>query len=323
MSRSPHVAGCLLLIALLTAWIAPLRAQEGAGDLAAALDEGQNHLARGEAGLAVDSFRRAVRLSEEKSFAAWSGLTTALTREKRYADAVEAAHQAQAAATTPEKRSTAASLLASALLASDDFASAIPVLREIAAAPGPQQKHARQNLVGALLLADRRDEAAEVLRSYRAAGAPAGEVQGLLCGAGGVLNAHLGPRKDKVNELLRALDPNAPLQAGGEVLAPKVLKHDQPAYTEEARRARLQGTVILNAVLDAQGRVNDADVLKGLPMGLTESAIEMVKQWTFQPATLNGAPVPVCYLLTVNFQIQVGKKEKDQGGAPKPEGAHP
>jgi protein TonB len=62
--------------------------------------------------------------------------------------------------------------------------------------------------------------------------------------------------------------------------------------------------VILEAVIDAEGAVRRVRVLKGLPAGLSESAVETVKQWKFKPATLEGQPVAVIFNLTVSFSLQ-------------------
>jgi protein TonB len=96
----------------------------------------------------------------------------------------------------------------------------------------------------------------------------------------------------------------APLQVGGDVLAPRKISTPQPAYTEEARTARLQGVVVIQAVIDREGRVSRAKLLKGLPLGLGESALATVKTWLFEPATKNGEPVPVYYNVTVSFSLQ-------------------
>lgn len=95
-----------------------------------------------------------------------------------------------------------------------------------------------------------------------------------------------------------------PIRVYGAVQRPELLHGSQPRYSEMARRARIQGTVILEAVIDQQGRVTDLRVLKGLPMGLDQSALDAVREWRFKPATLEGRPVKVFYTLTVNFQIQ-------------------
>jgi len=58
------------------------------------------------------------------------------------------------------------------------------------------------------------------------------------------------------------------------------------------------------SVIDAEGNVADARVLKGLPMGLDRAAVDAVQKWKFKPATLKGKPVKVYYTLTVNFKRQ-------------------
>ena len=75
-------------------------------------------------------------------------------------------------------------------------------------------------------------------------------------------------------------------------------------HTEVARRARVQGVVILEAIIDQQGDVTDVRVLKPLPMGLEQEAMKAVRAWKFKPGTMNGRPVPVIFTLTVNFRIQ-------------------
>jgi protein TonB len=104
--------------------------------------------------------------------------------------------------------------------------------------------------------------------------------------------------------VLPAPAEDQPIRVFGAVKRPEMLSGAQPRYTEPARRARIQGTVILEAVIDQKGRVTDLRVLKGLPLGLDQSALDAVRDWRFKPATLEGRPVRVFYTLTVNFQIQ-------------------
>jgi periplasmic protein TonB len=99
-------------------------------------------------------------------------------------------------------------------------------------------------------------------------------------------------------------EPEGPIMVGGEVKAPEKVSAPQPQYTEIARKARIQGVVIVQAIIDKQGNVTNVKVLKGLPMGLEEAAVDAIKQWKFKPATLNGRPVTVYYNLTVNFKLQ-------------------
>ncbi len=95
-----------------------------------------------------------------------------------------------------------------------------------------------------------------------------------------------------------------PMKVGSGVQPPQGIYQPQPRYTEEARLARIQGVVILEAVIDEEGNVVEVKVLKGLPMGLSESAVETASQWKYKPATLDGRPVPVYFNLTVRFSLQ-------------------
>jgi len=99
-------------------------------------------------------------------------------------------------------------------------------------------------------------------------------------------------------------EPEGPIMVGGDVLAPEKISSPPPQYTEIARKARIQGVVIVQAIIDKQGNVTNVKVLKGLPMGLEEAAVAAIKSWKFRPATLNGKPVTVYYNLTVNFKLQ-------------------
>jgi len=95
-----------------------------------------------------------------------------------------------------------------------------------------------------------------------------------------------------------------PIVVGGAVLKPEILVKTQPRYTELARRANIEGVVILKAVIDERGYVTGLEVLKDLPMGLDKAAVDAVRTWRFKPATLHDRPVKVYFNLTVNFQIQ-------------------
>lgn len=99
-------------------------------------------------------------------------------------------------------------------------------------------------------------------------------------------------------------EPEGPIQVGGDVQAPVKIHNPQPQYTEIARKARLQGVVIVQAIIDKEGNVTNVKVLKGLGMGLDQAAVDAIKKWRFEPATLHGKPVAVYYNLTVNFRLQ-------------------
>ncbi|MCD6451347.1 MAG: energy transducer TonB [Acidobacteria bacterium] len=97
-----------------------------------------------------------------------------------------------------------------------------------------------------------------------------------------------------------------PLRVGGNVKKPVRIKYVPPVYPELARKARIQGIVIIEAVIDRHGNVVRAKVLRspGKAFGFDQAAIDAVRQWKFKPATLNGKPVDVYYNLTVIFKLQ-------------------
>jgi TonB family protein len=92
-------------------------------------------------------------------------------------------------------------------------------------------------------------------------------------------------------------------RVGGGVSAPKALYAPDPEYSEEARKAKYQGTVVLWMVVGADGRPQQVRVQRSLGMGLDEKAIEAVRQWKFEPAKLNGQSVPVQINVEVNFRL--------------------
>jgi TonB family protein len=92
-------------------------------------------------------------------------------------------------------------------------------------------------------------------------------------------------------------------RVGGGVSAPKALYAPDPEYSEEARKAKYQGTVVLWLVVDASGRPQQIRVQRSLGMGLDEKAIEAVKLWKFDPARKDGQAVPVMINVEVNFRL--------------------
>ncbi|HVS01457.1 MAG TPA: energy transducer TonB [Thermoanaerobaculia bacterium] len=99
-------------------------------------------------------------------------------------------------------------------------------------------------------------------------------------------------------------EPAGPIVIDHTVVPPVKRFAPQPPYTEAARRARIEGVVVLQAVVDEQGRVGEVRVLRGLPLGLDRSAAETLATWRFEPATRQGRPVAVYYNLSVFFAIQ-------------------
>ena len=88
-----------------------------------------------------------------------------------------------------------------------------------------------------------------------------------------------------------------------EVQKPEILTQIPPQYPVAARRAKVEGKVILESVIDRAGNIINLRTLQGQPMGLDLAATEAVCGWRFKPAILNGEPVKVYYVLTVNFKV--------------------
>jgi len=75
-------------------------------------------------------------------------------------------------------------------------------------------------------------------------------------------------------------------------------------YTEATRKARVQGIVILESIVDAEGCVSDVRVRKAVHPELDQASLTAVRQWVFQPAELRGKPVNVFYNLSLSFQLE-------------------
>ena len=93
-----------------------------------------------------------------------------------------------------------------------------------------------------------------------------------------------------------------PVRPGGNVKYPTKVHHVAPIYPRMAQHSRVEGLVILEAVIAADGRVQDVSVLRSQPL-LDQAAVDAVRQWRFTPTLLNGVPVPVIMTVTVNFEL--------------------
>jgi protein TonB len=90
------------------------------------------------------------------------------------------------------------------------------------------------------------------------------------------------------------------VRPGGSITVPVKVKHVAPVYPELARRAGVQGVVIIECTIDPSGRVVGAQVLRGHPL-LNEPAVAAVQQWVYRPTYLNGVPVSVIMTVTATF----------------------
>jgi TonB family protein len=92
-------------------------------------------------------------------------------------------------------------------------------------------------------------------------------------------------------------------RVGGGVSAPRALDTPDPEYSEEARKAKYQGTVVLWLIVDAAGHPQQIKVARSLGMGLDQKAVEAVRKWRFEPAKKDGNPVAVQINVEVNFRL--------------------
>lgn len=87
---------------------------------------------------------------------------------------------------------------------------------------------------------------------------------------------------------------------------PERVTYHPPRYTETARRAGVQGVVLLRLEVDEEGKVAEVDVVKDLPMGLTSEAVRSARTWRYEPALLDDRPVGVSFDVAVRFAIESG-----------------
>jgi TonB family protein len=92
-------------------------------------------------------------------------------------------------------------------------------------------------------------------------------------------------------------------RVGGGVSAPRAIFAPDPEYSEEARKAKYQGTVVLWMIVGPDGKARDIRVTRSVGLGLDEKAIEAVKTWKFEPARKDGQAVPVQINVEVSFRL--------------------
>ena len=123
----------------------------------------------------------------------------------------------------------------------------------------------------------------------------------------------IAPAQPRESEERRASEPPPPLfddprsgddpKNGGAVTSPRLLYKVEPVYSEEAREAKLQGTVLLDVEIWEDGLAHHIRVLRSLGLGLDEKAVEAVQQWKFVPGSKNGGPVRVAAQIQVDFRL--------------------
>ncbi len=135
-----------------------------------------------------------------------------------------------------------------------------------------------------------------------AGGVPGGIPGGVLGGTmGGVLGGVLGSTV-KTN-VPPPVALKVPIRVGGRVRPPRPVLQVQPDYPPLARQTRIQGRVLLDAIIDTQGNIVDVKIVSGHPL-LYQAALDAVRKWKYEPTYLNDEPVAVQMNVTVTFQLQ-------------------
>ncbi|MCP3960455.1 MAG: TonB family protein [bacterium] len=268
----------------------------------------QEHVAKGRRLLkerqydqAIAELEKAESLAPGQSLAALSVLARAYRETDRTAEAIEAHRRFLAAATDPELTAKASNMLGVILLRRTsvepgDLRESEQAFRKALELRPREACRARLNLAEVLYRAGDEDAALGVLEKYPHS-EPADSWRRL---ATVPVSDHI---YDQLTELLLARDPETPVYFQGSVSKPQKISAPQPFYTRLAAKNRIEGRVILRTVIDRRGHVARVEVLKGLPLGLTEVAVEAVEQWRFNPATFRGRPVALYYNLTINFRL--------------------
>lgn len=129
-----------------------------------------------------------------------------------------------------------------------------------------------------------------------AGGIPGGVTGGL---PGGVLGGVLG---GVAAEPVKMEKPKEPVRVGGNVKPPKLVHIEQPTYPPAAKRAKVEGVVVVEAVVTEDGRVDKVKVISGNPL-LTDAAVDAIQKWRYEPTILNGQAVPVVLTARISFSM--------------------
>jgi TonB family protein len=106
--------------------------------------------------------------------------------------------------------------------------------------------------------------------------------------------------KAKADAAARAKARRAPLRVGGQIKPPTKIKDVKPVYPAIAQSAHVSGVVTIEATIGEDGKVVDAKVVRSIPL-LDQAALDAVRQWEYAPTLLNGVPVPIVVIVTINF----------------------
>jgi TonB family protein len=288
------------------------------GTADAALAKGQELLQAQQYAAALAEFERANGVSDGRCGACLVGISRVHVATRQWDKAESAARAAIPLLDRPDLQALAYHQLGVALVEGrKDWAGAEEAFRKAVELGADTVPVARYNLARTLMARKQFGEAAATARAFLAGhpeGATARGSRVLLCLAR--LEGNLAP---PVSAEPRESDPSSSPPSGetkavgGAVSKPEKIFGPPPVYTERARQEGIEGTVILETIIDEEGCVQGVRVLRGLDPDLDEAAQRAVRRWVFRPAVFQGQPVKVYYSLTINFKVD---RDAAQGDAP-------
>jgi len=274
---------------------------------------------------------RCTRSASVLACAALLGLSHAFLAAALDRDDLSAAREAYAKAARSKERQTAALQLGFVLLqraldrpaasqqpplpdqpswsAAAELTEAEQLFREAAAGSAGQADQGEAGVIATLLVRGGPAATTEVTGEIQRLQQSGRGADGLLCLAmrdlvRGRPRDSMLAASDLVNDHVHAFLPAAPYLYSARISKPERLSAPQPEYPEQARRAKLRGHIVFEAIIDGQGHVANLLVRDPAPLLLAEAAAAAFRQWTYRPALLDGKPVPFCVETVISFDVQ-------------------
>lgn len=306
----------MILLLLLGAASSAMAAAPAKPEISAAeaLKQAVSLLEKNKLKEAVEGFQRADKLAEGKCGPCQLGLARAYTGLNQPEKAADAARKAIAGLQAPELLSMAWNHLGLALAskARPDLDGAEEALRNAVQLGGSLVNVSRYNLADVLWRRKKFAESEQLAREVLTAdpmGPASRNARIVLCQAR-TDGAPPLPPEVLYEETACSLEKMRPAESadrqratGKEVLPPVKLFGRPPVYDEQARADHVEGEVVVESIIDEEGCIQHLRLCKSVHPSLDGAALEAVRRWVFQPATLENDPVKVYYTLTVNFQV--------------------
>jgi TonB family protein len=144
------------------------------------------------------------------------------------------------------------------------------------------------------------------------AGGAAAAAFPFIRGATPVRSARVTPEEATSSERSDGGHGTMKFEPNGDVTEPKLIYKVNPRYPEEARKNKIMGDVVCRTVITAEGEVSDVEIVESEDEIFNQATIDAVSQWRFEPATLEGKPVDVYYVVTVRFNLSKDKHKSDE-----------